>query len=104
MLKSSSKQRKGCKMADILMRYMTVSVDVQPEGMNLSCWMSTEEFWLSEVIQFSNKYTAMGNNCTWLIHANAELTMKMIAMVSEYADKICAEQKAINERRKLSNR
>jgi len=91
-------------MAEITLRYMTVSVDVQPEGLNLSCWMAVEEFWQSEWTQYPFKYTAMGDSCTWLIHANAELTIKAIALVSEYADRICREQQAVNDRRKLSNR
>ena len=91
-------------MAEIVLRYMTVSVDIQPDGMNMSCWMAVEEFFAVEVVQFPHKYTAMGDSCTWLIHSNEELTIKMIALIGEYADRICQEQITINAKRKLGNR
>jgi len=86
------------------MRYMTVALDVQPEGLNVACWMSTVEFWMSEKVQYPYDYTYMGDRCTWLIHANTELTMKMVAMVGETADKICSDTERVNARRKLANR
>lgn len=89
---------------EIELRYMTVSVDVVPEGLNLSVWMSTVDFWMSEKSHFPFQYTHMGDNCTWILHCNTELTIKVCAVVTEYADKICAEQTAANQKRKIANR
>lgn len=91
-------------MSDVTMRYMTVSLDLQANGFNITGWMSTVEFWIAERAAYPHRYTAMGDACTWLIHSNTELTVKMIATVTEYCDRICREQTAINNRRKLSNR
>jgi hypothetical protein len=92
------------KMADIERRYMTVSLDVNVDGINLACWMSPANFWLSEREAYPFMYTHMGDRCTWLIHSNTELNMKMIGAVGETADRICSQQAEINSRRKLSNR
>lgn len=90
-------------MANIVNRYMTVSYDTQPEGMNLTCWMSTVDFWMSEQVHYPHKYTHMGDVCTWLIHSNVELTNKVISMVVETADSICERQTRINAKRKIAN-
>jgi len=90
-------------MAQIEHRYMTVSVDIQPEGLNLSVWFSTAEFFASERTTFPFTYTHMGDACTWLIHANMELTIKVCAVVTEYADRICAENIERNKKRKVVN-
>jgi hypothetical protein len=84
--------------------YMTVDVDVMPSGINLCMWMSTVEFWMSEVKNYPYKYTYIGNSCTWLLHSNSELTSKMINMIGEQADDICTKQAIKNSTRKLSNR
>lgn len=84
-------------------RYMTVSIDLQPEGCNISAWMSTQQFWTQEVITYPHLYTHMGDRCTWFIHSNHELSQKMVAAVGETADKICAQQAKKNDTRKLSN-
>ncbi len=91
-------------MAEISPKYMTVSVDMQPDGLNLACWFSTAEFWAREVQQFPFAYTHVGDTCTWIIHANSQLTIKACSMVTEYADKICKEAREKNERRKIANR
>lgn len=91
-------------MPFVTLKYMTVTVDIQPEGMNIACWISTVDFWTVEKQQFPFPYTYMGDSCTWLIHANIELTNKMVAACTEYADRICLEQQAINARRKVANR
>lgn len=90
-------------MPFVTLKYMTVSVDIQPEGMNISCWISTVDFWTVEKSQFPYPSTYMGDNCTWLIHSNIQLTIKMVAAVTEYADRICKEQSAFNSKRKISN-
>jgi len=91
-------------MADIIKRYMTVSIDLTPEGINLAAWMSTEVFWIAEKSTFQHVYTHMGDNCTWFIHSSSELTNKAISLLVETADRICHEGRVINERRKISNR
>jgi len=91
-------------MANITKRYMTVSMDVNQDGINLACWMSTEIFFNAEKATFPHVYTHMGDNCTWFIHSATELTVKAIALIVETADKICHEGRVINERRKISNR
>lgn len=91
-------------MAEITNHYMTVTVDHLEDGLNLSAWMSPVEFWMSEQHQFPNQYTYMGDSCTWIIHSNAELTIKACEMLCEQADRICKEQKAHNDRRKIANR
>lgn len=91
-------------MSDISLRYMTVTVSLLEDGMNFSCWMSTVEFWMSERVNFPNEFTYMGDSCTWIIHSNIELTGKVCQMVAEEADRICKEQKAINDNRKIHNR
>jgi len=85
-------------------RFMTVTADLLPEGLNMSCWMSTVEFWSQEKMQYPHEYTYSIGDCNWLIHCNTELTIKAVAMVAEYAQKICDEQQAKNEKRKLANR
>jgi len=85
-------------------RFMTIDVDIQPEGFNLCCWMSTKEFWQGELKSFPHAYTYSGDDCVWHIHANVELTSKIIVMAGEQADKIIAEQIERNDKRKLSNR
>jgi len=91
-------------MREIKQGYMTVTMDIQPEGINLSCWMSTVEFWMSEQVHYTYQYTHMGEHCTWLIHSNMELTAKWVAIVAQTADDICRRQMQINERRKIANR
>jgi len=91
-------------MADISMRYMTVTLSRLEDGINLSCWMTTTEFWMSEQQQFPHQYTYMGDTCTWIIHSNEELTFKACQLVCEEADGICKRQQQINDNRKIANR
>ena len=91
-------------MMKIEPKYMTITVEAQPDGLNLSMWMSTVDFWMSEKAQFPYQYTHLGDDCTWILHSNRELTIKVCAMITEEADRICAQQRIINERRKLANR
>lgn len=89
---------------EILKRYMTVSLDLMPEGMNVSCWMSTVSFWQAEVANYPHVYTYMGERCTWFMHSNTELTPKLIHAIGETADRICSQQEDQNYERKVSNR
>jgi len=91
-------------MSDIQLNYMTVSLDTNRDGINLAGWISTVDYWNAEKEAFPYAYTYMGDRCTWLIHSNTELTPKMIQAVGETCDRICSEQAAINDRRKLANR
>ena len=104
MLRSSLKRLERVKMADIQLRYMTVSLDLTPSGINVAAWMSVAKFWRDERLAYPHTYTYMGDRCTWLIHSNTELTPKVIQAVGETGDRICKEQNAINANRKVSNR
>jgi len=83
--------------------YMSVTVDVQPQGLNFSCWFSTMDIWLEETTWYPNDYTRENDACVWHIHSHTELTAKVIAMITEYADKICRDNERINKNRKLAN-
>lgn len=85
-------------------RFMTVLASFMPEGMEMSCWMSTVEFWAEEVKQYPHEYDYMVNGCDWVIHSNIELSEKLIAAVGDYAQKICEENIAINNHRQPVNR
>lgn len=85
-------------------KYMTVSVDVMQQGLNVSIWFTTERFWHDEIAMFPHSYDVQTGDCNWKVHSNSELTHKVLMMATEYADKICAENLAINNRRKIANR
>lgn len=89
---------------DILKNYISVSADILPEGFSFSCWMCPLDLWKDEEQKFPYIYHALSDRCTWLIHCNIELTVTAVAMIAEQADRICKEQAAHNDRRKLSNR
>lgn len=91
-------------MIDILKRYMTVSIDVQPEGFAFQCWISVDAFWSQEVTEYPHVYTYVGGRCTWFIHSNIEMTSKMVIACGEQADRLCASQSQTNKERKLANR
>ncbi len=84
--------------------YMCVSVDFQPEGLNLSVWFSPIECaWVSDVTMPYQKIY-YGDYCMWSVRSNIQLTPKIYALVTDYADRICLEQKEKNDKRKLANR
>jgi len=89
---------------EIKLKYMTVHLSVMPEGFEVGCWISAVEFWQSEKAHFPYNYTYMGEHCTWIIHANMELTSKVVTMAGEQADRMCLETEARNNRRKIANR
>jgi len=84
--------------------YMTADILVADDGMEIQCWMSTVEIWKSELLHYPFQYTYLGDRCTWLIHTNYQLTSKVLAVIGEQADRICAEQFLTNSRRKIANR
>jgi len=87
-----------------LRMFLTVQADFQPEGLNLCCWMSPVDSFLSEIKDYPHSFLYNGDGCDWMIHSNIELTPKVRAAICEYAEKICEEQRAQNARRKLANR
>ena len=87
-----------------LIRHMGVSVDVQPNGLNLCCWMSPDDMWGSDTARYPFVHTYQGGECTWFIHSNVQLTLKAYQLCCDTADRICGEQIAKNNTRKLSNR
>jgi hypothetical protein len=84
--------------------YMTISMDMLNNGFNFCCWFSPARFWLEETAMFPNDYTREEVEHIWHIHANHELTNKVISMAVETAGDIIAQQAAVNSRRKLANR
>jgi hypothetical protein len=91
-------------LKNIERKFMLVSVDRVEQGLNLCCWMSTENLFQWEKSTYPHVYKTLGNDCVWTIRSNTEMTIKLLAMCAETGDKICAEQIAINNRRKLANR
>lgn len=91
-------------MSDVYKNYMSVTVDLMPDGLSVSCWMCPDDFWKEEEQKFPYVYTYMGDRCTWFIHCNIELTNKAIAYVTDEADRICRVQAHRNENRKIANR
>ena len=91
-------------MSDFQRKYMTISLDIQPEGFNFSCWMSTEEFFQYERYSYPHVYPHVSEACTWLIRANMPLTEKALAMATEMADRYCALTVKVNNRRLPVNR
>ena len=89
---------------DIQRKYMTVTMDVVPEGFSFQCWISTEEFWQFDKLMFPHVYTHVSDACTWFIRSNNELTNKVVSVAAETADKMCAEAIAHDKRRKIANR
>lgn len=85
-------------------RFMAVTADFQPEGLNMSCWMSSVDAWLWEKPEYPHEYKYQSGDCDWLIHCNMELTSKMVSAVGEYAQKICNEQIKIQGRRRTVGR
>lgn len=80
--------------------YMTIDILVADDGMELQCWMSTEDVWKNEQLKYPFQYTYLGERCAWTIHTNYQLTSKILSVAGETADRICSEQAAINDRRK----
>lgn len=89
-------------MVNQVNRYMAVSLDVTDFGLDMFAQISTVDVWGNENGFFPNNYTFKGDRCLWTIHANTELTSKVISMLGEQMDDICAKQAAINDRRKIS--
>jgi hypothetical protein len=92
------------KMAQYNHFYVSVSCDVQPDGLNMACWMSPSDLWFEETNTYPHYYDRGEGDYIWHIHANCELTIKAVSMIVEYANHIVMEQKKINERRKVANR
>lgn len=84
-------------------RFMLVSIDVVPQGLNFACWMSSYNMftWEGKVYPYVYKYNGIGVD--WLIRSNIEMTSKMVVMCGEQGDRICTEQITRNNRRKIAN-
>ena len=86
-----------------LQRFMTVTVTVTPIGVNLSCWMSTEEFWKWDLSKYPHQYVYSGDDAGWHIRSDVEITSKVVSVVGEYAETILREQIERNYKRKVGN-
>ena len=91
-------------MAARIERYMTISVDIQPEGINLGCWMSSVESFNSDGYTYPFNYAKVTGDCLWKIRSSSELTVTAVSMVLEMAERIRKEQQKINDKRKVVNR
>lgn len=91
-------------MADFKRMYMTVSVDVVPQGLNLWCGISPDapDNWLK--VTYPHTYTHVSDGCTWIIFSNEALSVNTQATVTEYADKACDHAKRKNDQRRPVNR
>ncbi len=91
-------------MNKITMRYITASMDVQPEGLNFQMFWSPVRPHPIDLISYPNTYTYMGETCTWLIFSATELTAKVVSMIGEQADIICIAGQKSAANRKAVNR
>jgi len=91
-------------LRDIQKKYMTITMDVLPEGFSFQCWMSTEEFFQFDKAQFPFVYTHMNPPCTWIIRCNRELTNKVLSMAVTQADEICSHTLEVNNRRRVGGK
>jgi hypothetical protein len=84
--------------------YMLVSVDITPYGMNLSCWICPDDFYMSEQSRYPYSYLSLGEFCNWRIRCNQELTYKLRSAIQEQADQICIDTQKRDNLRKIANR
>ncbi len=91
-------------MANKSMYYVSVSCDMQPDGFNLACWLSTEDIWKGEEQKYPFAMKCQGEAFSFWVHSSCELTVKARRMIAEEAEKMLLRQIDINSRRKLANR
>lgn len=91
-------------MDDLKHSYLTVTMDVLNGGFNFCCWMSPMRLWLDEIRSYPNGYTVEVGEYIFHVHCNNELTNKVLAGITEQAEQILMEQRAINASRKIANR
>ena len=91
-------------MSEIKLKYMLVSYDITPIGINVSVMMCSVDFYQSEKARYPHRYTYLGEHCTWLIYASNELTAKMQIACGEQADRMCQETEIRNQKRLPVNR
>jgi predicted oxidoreductase (fatty acid repression mutant protein) len=84
--------------------YMQVDVEQSEDRVNFQVWFSPDPIWTGAGLQHFHKYTHANAGCEWLITANKPLTTKALALLTEYADDMCAKQQKKNDNRKLANR
>lgn len=91
-------------MVNFKTRYITVSMDVQPDGFAIQAWMSPDKPHPMDLNSYPHLYTYMGDACTWFIYSSCELTPKLIKMTGEQADRLCIEGRRVAEKRLAKNR
>lgn len=89
---------------EIKRMYMTVSVDELPEGLNLFFSISPDVNPMWQAAMYPHRYVHVGVPCTWQVACNQPLSAATLLMLTEYADKSCAEATAHNARRQVANR
>lgn len=85
-------------------RFMTVNLVTIERGINLNCWMSTVNSFMSASGEHPHKSTFTTDKNVWIIHSSHELTLKVCRAVAEYGESILEAQQTKNDKRKLSNR
>lgn len=91
-------------MGNFQRRYISVSMDKQPEGFSVQAWMSIDKPHPMDLLSYPHLYTYMGETCTWFIYSSCELTAKVVAMVGEQADRLCVEGQKVAKKRLAVNR
>ncbi len=89
---------------EIKRMYMTVSVDVMPQGLNLFFSISPDVNPTWDNLLYPHTYTHVGAPCTWIVKCNKPLSSATLLMLTEYADQSCADAIAHNARRKVGGR
>lgn len=85
-------------------RFMMITLECVGGGMNLSCWMTTVDFYASEKAHYPHEYHYIGDDTLWTLYCNQELTGKLVAAVGEQAEQICKQTEIANQNLKPANR
>jgi len=86
------------------LRYIQVSIDRNEDGFSVQCWWSTDQLPMWERASYPHNYLYLGDLCDWRIFSSGELTPVLQHTIGNEAEKNCATARAINAKRKLSNR
>lgn len=84
--------------------FVAFSYDLQPDGMNLSCWLSTEVSSLLDRQAYPFNFKCQSTDFDFWVRGNIDITVKARQMIAETAETIIKQQRSINATRKLSNR
>jgi len=91
-------------MPNMQAKFMSVNCEFRHDSLELVCWISPDDIWGWQKDEYPYTKVYYGDYCIWTIHSNIQLTPKVYEAVTEFADRICNEQQAKNDKRKLVNR